>query len=216
MLSGRWDRQRVILTAVFLGIEILLFGYLIFYTNRVKAARSQELAQAEQELATLRNDAGQLTDLRKQYGESKKLIAHLEPGLAPDRHQTYLPTLLSQLQDLADETHVSLQTYNPQVNKTAKPSTSSSSTTPSSGGTAATTAPAQETVSIIVRMVGTFPHLMDFINRLKTFPKVVNIDTIQLRPQQSGQNNFSTVSPELTVDMNLTATVLPLLPGVEP
>jgi Tfp pilus assembly protein PilO len=213
MFSGRWDRQRVILTAAFLAIEIFLCGYLILYTNSVKSEKSAQLATAKQELATLRNDAGQLTGLRKEYTLSKQTIAHLEPGFAPDKKATYLPTLLSQLQDLADATHVKLDAYAPQVkqNPVAPPpsTTPSGATTPTAGAAA----PAEETLPITVRLVGTFPNLLNFINRLKSFPKVISIDAMQLRPEQNGMN-LSALSPNLVIQMSVTATLLPLLPGV--
>jgi Tfp pilus assembly protein PilO len=215
MFSGRWDRQRVILTSVFLAIEVLLFGYLIFYTNSVKAEKSSQLAATKEELKTLRNDAGQLTELRKQFDLSKLAIAHLEPGVAPDRKPTFLPTLLSQLQDLADATHVRLETYTPQAKQNPvnpPPTTTAPGETATTAGAAA---PAEETVPIGVRLVGTFPNLMDYLERLKTFPKVLRIETMQLRPVQNGMN-LSTRSPDLAIEMNLTATLLPLLPGVGP
>jgi Tfp pilus assembly protein PilO len=221
MLTRQWDKSVMIKLGVLLAIAIVVCVWLVMTINKAKAAQFEKLSVAKAELSTLQNDAGQLSSLQAEYRTMQKTLAHLEPGVSPDRKSTYLPTLLKQIQKLADDNHVKLEQLNPGTTKVASnvpPPATPTGSTPSNGAPAAPAAPPAPTqveVPISIRLVGTFPRLMAFIDGLKSFPKVINIVSMQLQPRLSADNPAN-VSPELGITMEATATVLPLVPGVGP
>ena len=219
MLTTRWDKSRLIITGAALGIEVLLALYFVALVNHQKADQRTALATSQKDLEGLRNDAGQITKLQADYGAAKRVLSHLEAGIPPDRKATFLPTLLSQLEDLADKNGIRLEVVNPAPQKAATnptPASAGPKAPATPGGSAAPAAPVtpeDETVSINMTLKGTFASLISFINDLRTFPKVLQIETIQARPiltdgAPAGQ------SPMLNITMETTATILPLIPGV--
>jgi Tfp pilus assembly protein PilO len=223
MLKERWDRSRIILAGAIVGAELLVCLYFALYSGRMRSAQTDRLAQARQELETLRNNAGQLTGLRKQYEDSRSILAHLEPGLPPERESDYMPTLLSQLQTLAQQTHIKLDVLTPgQKNPAVNPPPPAPATNnPPAGGApppgaaappASSASAAPETILVMLTLRGTFKNLLAFIERLKTFPKLLEISSVQLRPANAGAQ-IPGVEPELNISMSLNATILPVMQG---
>ena len=213
-MANRWDRSRILLLGIALAAEFLVCGYFLFYVNGLKAAQAARLTVAQQEIATLRNDAGQLTVMREQYGEAHRTLAHLEPGIADDQKATYMPTFLSQLQDLAHRAGVTLMVVNPGPPRT--PSNPVPPAAPANGsanaGSTAPPPPAQVQLPVNLSLKGTFAQLLAFIDGLKTFPKLVAIDALQIRPNTT-KDLPPGVSPSLDINMDVSGTVLPPISG---
>lgn len=216
MLTRQWDKTTALKLGIGLGAAFILCVWLIVTINKAKAAQLDKLTVAKQELSTLQNDAGQLSELQAEFRKMQGALAHLEPGVSPDRKSTYLPTLLKQIQKLADDTNVKLNQMNPGSVK-AKTNTPPPAPAASGGAAAAApakpAAPAEEKVPVSLQLDGTFPELMAFLEGLKMFPKVVEVESIQLQPQVNKDAAAGT-SPNLRISMEATATVLPLVPGV--
>ncbi len=205
MSSRGWNRNRIVPLIVALAVLLLIGMYVVFATNRAKADAAARLETAKVELATLQNDAGQLDALRKERLDIRRVLAFLEPGLAPDRKSTFFPTLVAQLQRLADQHRLALENITPTASKAAP-----ASAAPPDGQTA--TPPAEETVHFSLNMKGTFPDFMAFLKALKTFPKIIEVETIKLTPQIEADDPAG-MSPLLGVSMEMNATMLPLATG---
>ena len=219
MFTKRWDKSAIVKIGAVLGVSVALCLWLVMTINKMKAAQAEKLAQARGELSALQNDAGQLTTLQAEFKKMKAELSYLEPGVSDDRKATYLPTLLKQLQKLADDHNIKLEQLNPGEAKpptnTPPPAAPSGPTGPAEPGAApaAPAGPQGEQVPINLRMEGTFPQLMAFLEGLKTFPKVIEINSMQLQPRSNGKDGAG-VSPKLGITMEASATVLPLVPGV--
>lgn len=214
MFTIHWNKSAIIKVSIVLCLVVAVCTWMILSLNRMKAAQAQELNAAQMELTTLMNDAGQLNALKAEFAQTKAVLAHLEPGVPEDRKATYLPTLLKQLQKLADDTDVKLEQLNP-GQSTAQVNPTPPAGNPSDPNAAPPPAPSEQKVPLNIRMEGTFAQLMAFLEGLKSFPKVVQIDTMQLQPRLSGKSAAG-VAPKLGITMEANATVLPLIPGVGP
>jgi Tfp pilus assembly protein PilO len=220
MISKQWDKNTVIKVGAALGVVVVLCIWSVTSINKAAAAQQVRLDAARQELSTLQNDAGQLSAMQAEFRRMQEALAHLEPGVPEDRKSTYLPTLLKQIQKLADDTKVKLRQVNPGSVKAKTnvppPAAPSAKDKDASGSAPAApakpAAPAEEKVGVSLQLEGTFAQLMTFLEGLKSFPKVIEVESVQLQPDSSKDDAVG-ASPNLRITMEATATVLPLMSG---
>lgn len=189
------------------------------------------LYQQESSLASV---TGQLRDKEKQRDESARLasrLAETEVRLKEDTDRlkfleaslpsmAYVPTLLKQIEQLGRDTHNVVRGVRPELAAPAavRPAVRRTDPEAQEGGDdkKAEEAPKPpdpyERLTIQVALTGSFRDYQTFLQRLTTFPKIVAVDKMQVKPRfENGSGpgaQHSGESPRLDVDMQLTAFIL--------
>lgn len=171
----------------------------------------QKLAAKEAELQEVETKLTQLPELETHYGELQERLSVLEPAL-PD--SAYIPTFLNQIERLARETRndILLIRPKPPVKRSAADAVTVNDETgeivhnPNAAGQAAQPAALPyDFVPIELRIEGTYWTVIDFLEKLKQFPKMIAVNDISFSPTQGRAEPGR--SPDLTAAMELTAVV---------
>jgi Tfp pilus assembly protein PilO len=207
----------VLLGATLLGIVV--GGGALFYQQERSLAgvikRLQEKQQQRDESARL---ASRLADTELRYKEDQSRLKFLEASL-PD--MAYVPTLLKQIEQLGKDTHNQVRGVRPDLTqaKPLRPAVRRTDPEAQDGDQekqeAAPPKPEPYTrLPIQVALTGSYADYQQFLQKLTTFPKIVAVDKVQLRPRLDLQTEGG--SPKLEVDMQLTAFILKAGLGATP
>jgi Tfp pilus assembly protein PilO len=141
------------------------------------------------------------------YNDAVNKLQTLDATLPPKQ---YIPTLLQQLQVLAQTTHLTVISVKPGMpsSETAKAVTPAPA---AAAGPAAPTpkasAPPYETQPIDIMVSGTYSQVMTFIYSLPTFPKVLALEGVTLSPKSATGSSGANAGPLLTANLLINAYV---------
>jgi Tfp pilus assembly protein PilO len=192
---------------------LLCLGVLIFQT---KATRLRSLTQTynskRQELHGLQAKLATRRVLERKYADLQERLAVLEPALPT---YAYVPTLLRQIEKLAQETSSKVAGVKPlpllERTPTPAPKSEGAQGASEKKGKAAAAAAKQplaaqlyDRVPIQFDLNGEYWQTVRFLERLSKFPKMLAVDDISLTP--AGQA-CGLKAPSLRVNMNLLALI---------
>jgi len=160
-----------------------------------------EIARVQLEVINLQAQAGTSAQITKRYNTTllgyNDTVSQLQFLENSEPVQQYVPTLLQQLQTLAQATHLDVISVKPGElsSLTAKPATTASIPPPSTGSTS-DSAPTQTTKKaapppydiqpITLTVSGTYPEVMSFIYQMPHFPKILCLKGVQFTPKPNG------------------------------
>ena len=146
----------------------------------------------------------------------------LEPGVPP---YAYIPTFLRQIEHVAVATNNTIRGIRPiPKRKVVTPPAGSeggegggeggggeqAAASPSSGSAKGKAAEKPklpyDSVGIEVKLQGTYWSVVNFLEQLRRFPKLIAVNDIDVRPVASSLQAYA--SPQLTVEMQLMAVVM--------
>lgn len=205
----------VIITAV-----LIFFGCVLVYmgaAGKLKAVRS-ELTAKEKQLEDSRRIAQTLEESRLEFLDTRAQIRNLESSVST---QTYVPTMLKQLELLGKSVNLRVKGVRPQpLSMTPQTRRLSSGAQASEGNveeaskTKANTTgkkteeapepkPYAELV-IDVELSGKYMNALDFLYRLTSFPKIVQVNSVDMKTTGTPMPG---TSPALDMQINVTAFV---------
>jgi len=177
------SKRTVLITACALVLEIALVASLMLLALRALNSRKADLDRARQELSVVRNEANQLTDLRRQKALCQARLQRLEPALGPGRGNRVVPTLMVQLYDLAKRSGVTISAVRPTQAPAPKPQPAQGQAPSSPSGTQPQpSTQGFEARKVSIDLTGTFAQLHKFLEGLASFPKPVEVANFQIRP----------------------------------
>jgi hypothetical protein len=162
------------------------------------------------------------------YNTTTAQLAFLEP---PSDQNKYVPTLLQQLQVLAQTTGLQVLSVQPGAieapaakaasgtSSAAVPGTSSATPAASAAPAASTTstkaaaAPSYQTLPVALQVSGTYRQIMKFVYALPKFPKILCLKRISLAPggsQGAAPGKSTSSEPVLAASLSLEAYVFPV------
>jgi Tfp pilus assembly protein PilO len=185
--------QALIITAV----AILLVGGALIALLNTNVAKLQSVADNKQAQVGSSEQVARRYDLTlSSYKDTIDHLKYLETSVTTT---SYVPTMLEQIQALAQTTHLKVLSIRPSAIVSAAPkkaaaaadSSSSSSSGSSSSSTGATAsaskkAPPYDTVNITLDISGTFSETAAFLYDLTRFPKIVAVTSATLHPDSNG------------------------------
>ncbi|MGQ9524752.1 MAG: hypothetical protein ACUVTZ_07915, partial [Armatimonadota bacterium] len=174
------SKRTLLITACALGLEIALFTSLIMLSLRSLNSSRAELARAKQELSVVRNEANQLTDLRRQKALCQVRLQRLEPAIKPGKGNKLIPTLMVQLYDLGKRSGATISAVRP--TQSPAPTSQPAQQQAAAAGSQPRPATSFEVRKVSVDMTATFAQLHKFLEGLATFPKPVEVANLQIRP----------------------------------
>lgn len=178
-----------------------------------------QLDQKETQLEEVRVKLAKQPELEAEYARLQARLAVLEPAL-PD--SAYMPTFLRQIERLAAATNNRIVMIRPKAKTgtkaaaTANINNETGEIIPAKAGgeedaqakddkAAAEVVLPYDYSSIDLKIDGTYTTIIDFLQELQRFPKMIAVNDIGFAPKQSGKDVKR--SPELTATMGLTAVV---------
>ncbi len=191
------------------GLTLVVGVGLLFMMNaRIsalqKSARDKEAKVGSNEQIARRYDATMAT-----YNATKARAQFLETSVSA---QSYVPTLLQQLQGLAAQTHLTVDAVRPgaiTAPVVVKPAGSGDSAGAAAPDAAAKTAPRPpyDTLGIDVDVSGSYAHTVAFLYGLTRFPKIISVDAAQIAPGPASPSAAGVPSTALSTKLHLTAFV---------
>ena len=200
------------LLAVFAGIGfIVCVGVYLVGSNALRVATIQ-LQDREKRVEENKKIADRLQQAEQRCTAAQAQVSFLERSVS---RRDYVPTLLKQLEQLGKTVDLKVVGVRPKV-EPPKPTTPKPPEGAASGGAAkeqpgekSTPPPAKapkpyDSLSIDFEVEGSYADLTTFLTRITSFPKILEVNTIQIAP---AANRKLRGSPILAIQINVTAYV---------
>lgn len=217
--NGENSVKNLVQGLVITAIAILLVGGGLTFLLNSQVVKLQSIADnKEAEVGSSEQVAKRFELTQTTYNDTLSRIQYLETSVT---QRSYVPTMLKQMQALAQTTHLKVLAVRPSqiISSVPKPeargdvvtSTGGTGSDSSSSGTPAAPskkkAPPYDTMDIALDIQGTYAATASFLYNLTKFPKIVSVTSVQLHPMgiAPGENPYS--SPIIGTSLRLTAYV---------
>ncbi len=201
------------------GLVLLGGGAVLFGLNSKLTTLQTTAAQSEKEVGTSEQIAQRYQSTKDSYNETQGRIQFLESAVTS---KSYVPTLLKQLQTLAQTTHLNVTSVRPGQPPPPPPPAArpAEGAAPAADAKKAPPPPPYDIVPIDVDMTGTYANTATFLYSLTRFPKIVAVVGAQLHPNALPPGSSQTASPTVSTNLHLVAFMFhedaataPTLPG---
>jgi Tfp pilus assembly protein PilO len=146
------------------------------------------------------------------YLDTRAQIRCLESSVST---QSYVPTLLKQIEHLGKSVHLKVlgvrpKAADPNVALAKKQATQAAAQNGQAGAdgavAAATPPPAKpyDQIEVELELEGNYMNALDFLYKLTSFPKILAVNSVQMNP---GSGLMAAESPRLSIKINATAFV---------
>jgi len=195
------------------AVAILLVGGALIGLLNAQVAKLQLEADNRQAQVGSSEQVAQRYDMtRRSYDDTIDHLKYLETSVTST---TYVPTMLQQIQTLAQTTHLQVTSIRPGAVQAAAPpkpsptdASATSSSTPSTDTTATAPtkkAPPYDTISISLEVTGTYRQTAAFLYDLTRFPKIVAVTSAALHPDSANPSQDPLGSPNIHSTLTITA-----------
>ncbi len=213
--SNRSNRGALIALLAVFACGLIGAGVLL---HRTKSGRLESLRQTlgnkQAEVEEVRAKVKEMPKLEGRYEGLHRQVAVLEPALPTE---AYIPTFLSQLQTLAGQTNNRLMVIQPKPKRklptaSAAPEGDVVDKTKTDAAKPVSPKPKPEAVSpydeieIELGLRGTYWTALEFLERLRAFPKMIAVNEISMKPVRTGME-VAGAQPILEVGLQLTAVI---------
>jgi len=188
--------------------------------HRVKSSYLRELRHTliskQTQLKEARERVKQIPELQASYEELSNQVAILEPRLPAE---AYIPTFLSQIQALALETDNSLTLIRPRPKRkapaaaksaeadvVAEGAETSTNQTPAAKKKAEEEKSPYDMLEIDVELEGTYWSALNFLEKLRAFPKMIAVNELSLKPKNA-QKGAARSEPLMDIALQFTAVM---------
>ncbi len=184
---------------------------------------SGKIQAAQAVAATKQGQVGSDSEIAKKFGDTlsayKATQSQLKYLEKPGPASLYVPTLVPQVQKLAQSYGCTVKSLSPGAVMNANGSPTDSATTPapspaagaSTDASTAAAQPAYQTMILTMSLSGTYSQVMGFVYHLTRFPKMVTVKSLNLSPGTGGIGGPQTSAPsgpqQVSVDMTLMAYI---------
>lgn len=221
MEVGSISGNRNLLISLLLIAEIAGWTLYFIYHYQPNQARIQDLqkivVQKNREVREIELTKRMLSEVRQEIERLKADISRLEKFFP---EEVFVPRVLVLIENLADATHIKIESITPATGRRSPTAGAGVAEQPApeaatAAGGAQPAAAAKPgaitfdsrkeytTTDIDIRAKGTFQNVYNFMNELTTFPKLVVVDTLALRPEKEkeGETGASEESRQKEVEM---------------
>ena len=202
------------------GLALVGGGAVLVGLNSKLTSLQTAAMQSEKEVGSSEQIAQRYQATKDTFSETQGRIQFLESAVTS---KSYVPTLLKQLQTLAQTTHLnvtSVRPGSPPPPAAAPAPRSTDGTAPSADAKKAPPPPPYDIVPIDVDMTGSYANTATFLYSLTRFPKIVAVVGAQLHPNSLPPGSSPTASPTVSTNLHLVAFMFhedastpPTLPG---
>lgn len=195
------QQKNLIIISLILGITFGLVGVYYFSFYKVKAKEittlSEELEKKKRELENIIFLFTEVAGKEQTKKKRKAELRRLEKGLP---EVEYVPTILTEIENLAAETLSQVSSLSP--GQIASPASQTSAQ-----GEVAAPAVVYKEMSLNIPFRGSYQNLKDFLNRLAAFPMVIVVNSLAI--SKAGEVDAYDATPILSVSLPTTIYILP-------
>ena len=191
------------------GLVMVSGGCILMGLNSKLTTLQTSAQQKDTEVSSSEQIAHRYQTTLANYTQTQAHIKYLEASVADN---SYVPTLLSQLEALAAQTHLTVSAVRPTA--AAPPP----AVAPAADGTGTVAAkkvlpPPYDTLGVAVDVSGTYADTSTFLYDLTRFPKIVSVGSIQMHP---GTASAPGAPPQVVTNLKLTAYIFHDAPASTP
>lgn len=203
--NGGNSIKQLVQVLIVSAVAILLVGGALI--GLLNSQVSKALAQENSEQAQV-GSSEQVTQRYKltlsSYNDTIDHLKYLESSVTD---ASFLPTMLQQIQTLAQTTHLKVTSIRPSSTQApAKPAHAAGADSSSSSSSSASKAPPYDTINIALDVEGTYPQTAAFLYDLTRFPKIVAVTSASLHPDGSAGSGPQNPLGSPTIHSTLTVT----------
>lgn len=203
--TQRFEQVVKLLSIGLLAVLLLSVGSLYLPFTYMQNAQ-QQMEQRQQQLQQARQAPQQLRQLQEQLTQAERELRFLEAGVS---QSAYIPTMLKQIEQLAQQHQLKIVAIRPQQNNqnSSTTQTQQGATNQQANSQQAQPRKAYEEQIIEINLQGKFWSLMSFLRQLDEFPKILAVQTLntqaKLKPEQENTN------PDLDIRITVKAFIFP-------
>jgi len=213
-MRNRSNRPALIaLIAVFACLLIAAGAGLYHAKSKSLESLKNTLARRQAEVEKAKVEVEKLSALEASYEALHQRVSVLEPALPTE---AYIPTFLSQIQNLAGESNNRLLLIKPKAKRklpvaSSNPEEDVVSPEKASPKNAALRPKAKEPespydeIGIEVGLEGNYWSAIEFLEKLKAFPKMIAVNDLAVKPKSIGR--AAVMQPSLEITVQLTAVM---------
>ncbi|MGI4791164.1 MAG: hypothetical protein ACRYFS_20235 [Janthinobacterium lividum] len=162
------------------GLVVLGGGCILMGLNSKLTLLQTSAQQKDAEVSSSEQIAHRYQTTLDNYNQTQAHIKYLEASVTD---KSYVPTLLAQLQGLAQQTHLTMSSVRPSAPPpaaavVAAPAASDSGTAPAKK----VVPPPYDMLSVGVDVSGTYADTSMFLYDLTRFPKIISVGGVQMHP----------------------------------
>jgi len=214
-MSNKQNRAAVIALLAAVGFVLITIGVVVYHAKSKQLRGLQrDLSQVQQKVEEVHTKVKQLPVLETEYQELNHQVAVLEPSLPTE---AYIPTFLAQLQTLAGTTNNRLTLIKPKPRRNLpvvqRPEQDVVADDAQAAKPAALQAEAADPVSpydeigIEVAFEGTYWTALEFLGQLRSFPKMIAVNNLSIKPVSNSTGAAQCSNPLLEVTFQLIAVI---------
>jgi Tfp pilus assembly protein PilO len=192
------------------GVAILLLvlaaGGFYLLNGRIQAVSKTE-ADKRAQVGSAKQITSRYVATLDQFNATKNQLRFLE---VPQALNMYVPTMLPQIQKLAQSYGCQIKAFTP--GPVAAPDTKSATSGASTGtATGDATGPqlAYQVMPLKLDMVGTYSQIMHFVYDLTQFPKIITVESISLHPGAANTAVGAKTATKVEASLSLQSYVFP-------
>ncbi len=190
-------------TIVLLMVGALLIGGgATYWASGAASAAKTRYAKLASEVPEEKDLEKMVADSQLKVDDYKNQLNHLEEGVP---NLAYVPTLLTELETLGKEHNIAVTGVRPIVaDKISKNNDDKASGSEKK--------PSYQEMSIDITGRGSYADVMQVVEALKKFPKILSIQTVGLNPKKDAQKDKSsaTTTVQLDATVRIKAYLFPL------
>lgn len=186
------------------GLVLLGGGGVLVGLNSKLTGLQTQAQQKEQEVGSSEQITRRYQQTQTTFDETQSRIKFLETSVSA---KSYVPTLLSQLQTLAAQTHLTVTAVRP-----AAPAPPPPPVKKADGDAPATkkaAPPPYDTLLVDVDVTGSYADTAAFLYGLTRFPKILSVAGAQMHPGAAAPNAAPNAAPVIETNLKLVAFVFP-------
>jgi Tfp pilus assembly protein PilO len=174
----KFNKKHILLLLLALALELAGLVGFYFHQHSTIVKLKADYSARQAELAQASKMGTELQPLKKKLQDEQDQLGHLEHALST---KEYIPTLLTQLEKLATDTHNKITNVKLTVPPPAAPAA-----TDANGGTPAVATAVPDSYDkflVDLEIQGPYQNVMDFLRKLTQFPKIVSVEKFQVSAQ---------------------------------
>lgn len=197
-------KGRMLLAVLAAAGFLTCVGAYVIASGKLKNA-DERLQAAEKRVAESKQIAECLAQAESKYSASMAQVSFLEHSVST---RDFIPTLLKQLEQLGRSTNLKVLGVRPRIEpvQPPKPAEPEGAGAQPPGANTATAPPAKkpyDSITIDIDVEGYYSNLMSFLYRVTSFPKILEVNSVQISPVAQSKLG----KPPLSMQMNVTAYI---------
>lgn len=190
------------------GVAVLVLivgGAVIYLMNTQIQGLNAAVANKESQVGSSEQIAQRYEQTQAAYDTVAAQTQTLEASVSP---KSFVPTLLKQVQALATQTHLTVNSFRPgDIVSPTPPADAKTADGDKDVAKKKAPPPPYDTMDINLAVTGTYADTATFLYGLTTFPKIISVASVQMAPGGGSAADSAGGSPILSTNLHLTAFV---------